>query len=134
MKALPLETAQGCAVSPLPALQAFGRREGLRAFPVLGDMMAPTFRRGDFALVAPVDDYRGDGVYVIGLEDPSLLRVEVAAPRPRGAPVTLRLVPDNRRYAAHDMTRADFRAHVVAKAVFAVTMMDPALIPDELRL
>lgn len=133
MKALPSHIAQQCAISLLPALQAFGRRDGLRAFPVIGDMMAPTFRRGDFALVAPVDDWRGAGVYVIGLEDPSLLRVEVAV-RGRGAPARLRLVPDNRLYSADEVTLAWFRAHVVAKAAFAVTMMDPALIPDELRL
>ena len=61
----------------LPALQDFGRTEGLRAFPVTGDLMEPTVRRGDFALVHPVDRYIGEGIYVIGESDPSIYRVEV---------------------------------------------------------
>lgn len=49
---------------------------GLRPFPIIGDNMAPTIRRGDVAMVLPADAYSGEGIYVLenGL-GPGLYRV-----------------------------------------------------------
>lgn len=36
-----------------------------RAFPVQGTAMAPTLSIGDFAMVLPVSEFRGEGVYLV---------------------------------------------------------------------
>ncbi|KQV83273.1 S24 family peptidase [Rhizobium sp. Root1220] len=39
-----------------------------RVHPVMGDAMEPTFRGGrDYALLAPVTSYRGEGIYLVNI-------------------------------------------------------------------
>lgn len=112
------------------AVQAFSTSnvDSLRSFPVRGDAMAPTFNRGDFALTVPCDDFAGDGVYILGVEDPYIVRAYK-----RGAGF-IRLAWDNERYPAIDVSKGWFRENVIAQVAMAVTVIDRELVPSHLRV
>ena len=102
--------------------------EGLQVFPILGDLMSPTLNRGDFALVAPVSRWEGDGCYVIGPAfDPGLYRC-----RRKGDRVITR--GDNPLYPEAEMSMADFNSEVLAIAVMKMNVMDRDRLPDSLRI
>lgn len=111
------------------AVQALtiSRDDSLRSFPVRGDAMAPTFNRGDFALTVPCDDFAGDGIYILEVEDPYVVR---AYKRTAGF---VQPVWDNERYPAIDVSRGWFRESVIAQVAMAVTVVDRELVPEYLR-
>jgi SOS-response transcriptional repressor LexA len=109
-------------------LPAFAAGDGLRVFPIIGDRMEPKLRRGDFLLVQPLERWSGAGLYVLdGPFGPDVHRVDVAGGN-------VRLIPDNPRYNTFDVTREQFHAEVLGKAVFKVNVTDWCLVPDQLRV
>ncbi len=117
-----------CRPNLLPAVTALAAEDGLRVFPIIGDRMEPTLRRGDFLLIKPGDGWHGDGIYILdGPFGPEVHRVDCFGGK-------CRLIPDNGRYTTLDVPRADFMASVLGKAVFKVNVVDWGLVPDQLRV
>ena len=62
-------------LNPLPVIQGalfeediqgdFMGSSRIRIFPITSDTMEPTYRRGNFVLVIPADNFRGEGVYIL---------------------------------------------------------------------
>jgi hypothetical protein len=46
----------------------------------------------------------------------------------------VRLIPDKPRYSTFDVSREQFQADVLGKAVFKVNVVDWCLVPDQLRV
>lgn len=59
-----LVQTQGALFEDTVSPEFFGSSR-VRLYPIEGDTMEPTFRRGDFAIVAPCDRYDYEGVYII---------------------------------------------------------------------
>lgn len=88
-----------------------------RLMPVLGDGMAPTFADGDVVAVRPVDDFDGDGVYVLASPTidggPELRSCDRSVARS-----DIRLMLDNPRYRnVEHVPREWFREHVIGRVV-----------------
>lgn len=103
---------------------AFSQLRGLSAFAVLGDHMEPQLRSGDYIMVAPVQAYDGEGVYVLDFTGdggcpymaervPVLGRAEV------------RIWHPNPAYSRHVIGLDEFNAVVRGKAVADVRMRAP---------
>ncbi|MDQ0558712.1 hypothetical protein QO004_000487 [Rhizobium mesoamericanum] len=110
----------------IPAERLLSSR--LRVHAVVGDAMEPLFRGGrDYALLAPVDTFKGEGVYALdtslGIE---LFRVTIAFDGKGG----LRLSRENPRYQSHDISRERFDALVVAITVADIKVRDERFLVD----
>lgn len=103
----------------------------LRLYPIIGDLMAPTLNRGDFCLVAPVDRYVHEGMYVIdGPFGSAVYRVErciAANPKP------YRLIPENTRYEIQCISAEDFDRDVLAMVIVTMNVRERRFLPPELR-
>lgn len=102
----------------LPAESVLSDR--LRVHPVIGDRMCDTLRSGyDYVLLAPVDGYSGEGIYLvfdgIGLD---LFRVSPTGNR------QLRLSGDNKHYKDHIWTLDLFNEHVLGIVVADIKVRD----------
>jgi phage repressor protein C with HTH and peptisase S24 domain len=97
-------------------------RPNLRLLPIIGDGMEPTLKRGDFALVTPVDDYDGEGMYALlhpGVGgEPAIYRVAYIGRS------MFELMSDNPRYQRHEVSSKWFRSAVKAKVVAGVNVFD----------
>ncbi|MDX0615131.1 hypothetical protein GOD03_11610 [Sinorhizobium medicae] len=97
----------------LPAERVLSDR--FRVHAVKGDGMFPLLRGDrDYVLVAPIDTYRGEGIYLLGNgvgED--LYRVSSALDGKRG----LRLSRENERYQEHVVSIEQFESGVLAIVV-----------------
>jgi hypothetical protein len=110
----------------------FFEGENLRPYPVRGDNMEPGLCRGDVALIRPVDDYDGEGVYLVGIEYPNLRRVACTVGKKKNdiADTELFLFNDNERYSRQTITLGHFREIVVAKVCFRLQVFDHAFARD----
>lgn len=92
----------------------------LRVHPVLGDRMCDTLRSGyDYVLIAPVNGYAGEGLYLVfnGF-GPDLFRVSPTGNR------QLRLFGDNKHYVDHFWTLDVFNEHVLGIVVADIKVRD----------
>lgn len=93
-----------------------------RVHAVMGDGMAPTFRGGrDYALLAPVTTYVGEGVYALDVGPVLDLFRVMSALDGKGS---LLLFRDNKRYENHTVSREQFEAAVVAYMVAEIKVKD----------
>ena len=71
--------------------QKIGISEGLRAFPVTGDSMYPTYRSGDTVVCVDTDgEFKGDAIYIISLDGD--IMIKRLAKSPQGI---LHIISDN---------------------------------------
>lgn len=94
---------------------------GIRPFEIVGDLMAPTLRSGDFLMVSPCAAYYGEGVYILDFTG------EGGVPyRAERVPVMgrreVRIWHDNPAYSRHVIGVDEFNAVVRAKVVAEVRM------------
>ncbi|MBM7044074.1 hypothetical protein [Rhizobium lusitanum] len=96
-----------------------------RVHPVAGDSMEPTFRGGlDYALIAPVQCFRGDGVYLIDAGSSiELYRVSATLSG-------LRLARDNPIYGDNFVARDVFDDHVLGIVVAEIRVYDERFLRD----
>ncbi|SRR5260221_8312434 len=111
---------------PAPAVFPMGADAArVRFLPVISDNMQPTFRRGDFVAVAPINDYRGEGIYVFELLGrPNIYRAATDPMRPGFI-----VWSDNPAYARHHFTVEQFADAVIGQAFAICKVIDPTLIP-----
>src|SRR5690348_13076744 len=88
-------------------------------WPVEGDNMEPTLKRGGFVICRRVDDFIGEGVYL--LSDGVGNRLCRAARVFGRAEIELR--SDNRLYTPYVAPLRWFQQHVIAKAAFNVAVL-----------
>jgi hypothetical protein len=93
-----------------------------RIHPVVGDTMEPTFRGGrDYALLAPVTSYWGEGVYLVNIgSGVDLFRVESAFDGKGG----LRLSQENPRCGTVCLSRERFDDAVVGIVIADIRPRD----------
>ncbi|ASY62483.1 hypothetical protein SJ05684_c10250 [Sinorhizobium sojae CCBAU 05684] len=110
----------GVALPPIPPGNVLSGR--FRVHAVVGDAMEPTFRGGrDYALLAPVSDYRGEGVYLLDVGGgQELFRVSNAFDGQGG----LMLSQENRRGSVHHLSRERFDALVTAIVIADIRTRD----------
>lgn len=102
---------------------------GVRAVEIVGDLMAPTMRSGDFLMVRRANEYDGEGIYILDFngEGGTPYRAERI---PFMGRQEVRIWHDNPAYSRHVIDLADFTTAVRAKAVAEVRMKCSR---DELR-
>lgn len=93
----------------------------IRPFEILGDVMQPTLRSGDFLMVKPAGGYEGEGVYILdftgeGGSPYRAERVPVAGRR------EVKIWHDNPAYSRHVIDLEEFDGAVRAKVVAEVRM------------
>ncbi|RVO24775.1 hypothetical protein [Sinorhizobium meliloti] len=93
-----------------------------RVHAVANDAMEPTLRGGkDYALLAPVASYEGEGIYLVNMgAGLDLFRVTSSFDGEGG----LRLSQENRRLRSHCLTRQQFDALVVGIVVADIKPRD----------
>ena len=101
--------------------RAFRDFGSARPFVIDTDAMAPTLRsHRDVAMMMPVSDYQGEGIYA--LTSPgggiAIYRVQGSSGR------KLRLMCDNKVYSDQIISLADFREEVLAKIVGRIEFYD----------
>lgn len=104
----------------IPADKVFSDR--FRVHPVEGDRMSPTLKPfRDYVLIAPVDHYEGEGIYLVfdGFT-PQLYRVSSTLDRSR----PLCLSGDNDRYQDHHFSAEQFNEHVLGIVVADIKVRD----------
>ncbi len=90
-------------MSALPAVRA-SLGKTVRFVQIRDDAMEPSLRRHtDYVVMLPCEEFRHDGLYVI---DQGGLAVTVR--RIEGCRDHVRIVPENRRYSAQKIHKADF--------------------------
>lgn len=89
---------------------------------VMGDNMEPLFRSGrDYALLAPVTAYQGEGIYLVNIgAGVDLFRVSSTFDGKGG----LRLSQENPRCTAHILSRVQFDEVVMAIVVADIRPRD----------
>jgi hypothetical protein len=95
-------------------IEAGAQTRGFRPVLIRGDATTPTFRSGDYAIVAPCAGYDGEGVYL--LQDGGLFRVQ-----PEGDGFVL--VPENTRYMRQSVSAAWFPDNVAGRVIAACNWM-----------
>ncbi|CAL8972865.1 hypothetical protein RHODGE_RHODGE_01026 [Rhodoplanes serenus] len=110
---------------PAPILPDAGDR--LRPMPVTADNMVPTLDVSDFVMVAPMDGFAGNGIYVLDmLGAPKLCRItRVSSDR-------VLVSHDHQNYPSSEVSRATIDALIIAKAVCKIEMLDRMVTPDAL--
>lgn len=101
--------------------RAFRDFGSARPFVIETDAMSPTLRsHRDVAMMMPVPDYQGEGIYALTspLSGIEIYRVQGTSGR------KLRLMCDNKVYSDQIITLADFREAVLAKVVGRVEFYD----------
>lgn len=96
-----------------------GAAGGVRPYAIEGDGMMPELRSGDFLLVAPVDRYIGEGLYLLDFDDYG--EAPFVAHRKIGTGEVI-IGRQNPLYARHEISMVDFCAAVRAMAVAEVRM------------
>ena len=102
----------------------------LRIMQVDGDNMEPTLRsRFDYVLVAPVDSYHHEGIYVLDADPfPGMLLYRCTSDFAGG----VRLLNDNKVYRQdHRVPREWFAQHVLGKVVALIKVQDHHLLNGE---
>lgn len=90
-------------------------------FQVLGDVMQPTLRSGDFLMVQPTANYDGEGVYILDFNGGG--GTPYRAERIPVAPYQeVKIWHDNPAYSRHVIDLAEFEGVVRAKVVAEVHM------------
>lgn len=97
----------------------------VRLFALAGDAMGDDVRHGDMLVVATVDRYVGEGVYLLDHGDGEA--PYVAERRIGNRPVIMARHP-NPKYATWELSVEDFTRAVRAKVVAEVKMRDAALL------
>lgn len=96
--------------------------------PATRDIRALGLRKGDLLAVVPLDQYRGDAVYMLSVE---------------GMPLPFRCTPDGRggvqlrsldpRGGSATMTLGEFREVLLGQVMAACKVLDPTLLPEPVR-
>lgn len=104
----------------LPAENVLSDR--FRVHQVMGDGMEPLLRGGrDYALLAPVTSYEGEGLYLIDVgHGTDLFRVSTTFDGKGG----LHLSRENPRYSGHDISRERFEELVMGIVVADIRVRD----------
>lgn len=107
----------------IPAEKIMSTR--LRIHMVDGDGMAPSLRGGrDYVLIAPVDTFKGDGVYLVDVwGGPTLYRVQNLL----GGKIQMKL--DNPLYSSvFAFTKAQFEENVLGIVAADITVRDEQML------
>ena len=105
-----------------------GLGSGLRFHQVLGDNMQPTIRPRDYVLVAPTQQWAGEGYYLVSYplhEGASVYSCSVTGTR---AEPQIRMHSQLKFYSDHLVTRAYFEEHVLAQVVMICNVVRPHLL------
>jgi len=91
-----------------------------RFFPVKGDYMAPDFKDGDLAAVAPANAYEGEGLYLLnnGLGQALYWAENVGGD-------FIHIFHSNARYSRYHFELPVFDKMVLGKVFASVNVMDP---------
>jgi len=94
---------------------------GVRAFEIVGDVMAPTLRSGDFLMVKAAASYDFEGIYILDFDGQGgtpyrAERVLIGGCR------EVRIWHDNPAYSRHVIGLDDFNTAVRGKVVAEVRM------------
>lgn len=116
------DTVQAALFGP-EISEEFTSSPKLRTFPITGDTMEPTLRRGDFVMAVPVTRYLREGIYIV--EDngfPTVYRVQ----RWNGAN-ELRMVQDHPalQRSPQIIARDLFDDRVIGLVVARINVMEP---------
>jgi signal peptidase I len=96
-----------------------GATAGVRPFAIAGDGMMPALRHGDFLLVAAVDRFMGEGVYLLDFDADGEAPF-VAQPKVGSGEVIIGR--QNPLYAKHEVSMEAFCSAVTAMAVAEVRL------------